>query len=122
MRPDGWRVGAECLGAVGADGGGGAVSLQGEGPGPPMYGNEMVEAAEQGQVPQGVPSAVFAGGDVVDLAPGGGHVTPGEPAVLIAFADCSSQVEGDGVGRGGEVHRGGGPGARGGRGAAGAPR
>jgi hypothetical protein len=37
-----------------------------------------------------VAAAVFAVGDVMHLAAGGGHVAAGEPAVFVAFADRAS--------------------------------
>ncbi len=43
---------------------------------------------------EGVPSAVFAGGDVVHVAGGGGGVAAGEPAVPVPFADRAAQVAG----------------------------
>jgi len=100
---DGRRVAVEGFGAVGADGGGGAVGVEGEVPAPSVDGDEVVEAAEQDEVGEGVAAAVFAVGDVVDFAAGGGQVAAGEPAVLVSFADCSAQVDGDGVDGGGDV-------------------
>ncbi len=71
-----------------------------------------MEPAEQGEVGEGVPAAVFAVHEVVDVAAGGGQVTAGEPAVQVPQADGAAQVDGDGVeGAGdveGEADRGGG--------------
>src|SRR5215510_11246173 len=99
------RVAVQGLAAVGADRCCGAVGVEGELPAPAMYRNEVVEAAEQGEVGQGVPAAVFAVLDVVDFAAGGGQVAAGEPAVPVAFADRAAQVDGDGVDGGGDVQR-----------------
>jgi hypothetical protein len=42
---------------------------------------------------------------VMDLAAGGGHVTAGEPAVLVPLPHRPPQVQGDGVGGGRDIQR-----------------
>src|SRR5215469_12985775 len=102
---DGWRVAVQGLGSVGADGGCCAVGVEGELPAPPVDGDEVVEPAEEGEVGQGVPAAVFAVLDVVDFAAGRGQVAAREPAVPVAFADGAAQVHRNGIDSGGDVQR-----------------
>jgi hypothetical protein len=65
------RVAVEGALPVGAGGGGGGVGVQGDVPALAVDGDEVVEAAEQGEVGEGVPAAVFAVDEVVDVAAGG---------------------------------------------------
>ena len=95
----------EGFGAVGADGGGCAVGVQGDVPAPAVDRDKVVEPAEQREVGEGVPAAVFPVHEVVDVAAGGGGVAAGEPAVLVPQADCAAEVDGDGVEGAGDVER-----------------
>jgi hypothetical protein len=83
----GRRVAVQGFAAVGASGGGGAVGVEGDVPAPAVDGDEVVEPAEQDQVGEGVPAAVFAMLQVVDVAGGGRLVAAGEAAVPVAGAD-----------------------------------
>src|SRR6266568_4873266 len=60
--------------AVGAAGFGGAVSVQDQGPAEPVYADLVVIAAQQDEVFEPGLAAEGAGGEMVDLAAGGGLV------------------------------------------------
>src|SRR6202035_6065092 len=76
----GWSVAVRDALLARADGGDGAVGVQGEVPAPAVDGGEVVEGAEQDQVGQAGRTTLAAGPDVVGLAGGGALAAAGEPA------------------------------------------
>ena len=72
-------------GAVGADGGGGAVGVEDEFPPPAVDGYEVMKRAREAAVLQRGRAAFGPGCQVMDVAGGGAAVAAGEAAVLVAL-------------------------------------
>src|SRR5580698_3717563 len=81
-----------------ADHGRGAVGVEGNGPAPPVNRDQMVKPAQQQQIPQAGRTAVLSVLDVVNVARRGWLLTAGEPAVLVAHVNRTTQVSRDGLG------------------------
>ena len=84
--------------SVGAGGGGGAVGVAGQCPVPAVNDDQVMEFAQQFQVPQGGGAAVGPVDQMVGVASGWGLVAAGELAVPVPGDHGLAQVRGDGAG------------------------
>src|SRR5262249_44452053 len=87
------------------DRGGRAVGVEAQGPAPPVDGDQVVEGAGRGEVPDRGRPAAGAGGEVVDLAGGGGLGAAGGRAPGVAEGHGAPQGGGGGGGGRGAVAR-----------------
>jgi hypothetical protein len=90
-------------GTVRTGGRGGAVTVQGEFPAPPVDRGEVVEAAQRHEIGQAGRPAAGSGDDVVDVAHAGGLVAAGKGAVRMAGGHRAAQVRGNGLARRADV-------------------
>src|ERR1700750_1542883 len=97
-RPDRRPVAVEDLGPVLVPRGRRPVAVQDQAPVPRVDDDQVMEPAQQDTARGAVLAAVLLVLDVVDLADGGGLVTAGEPAVLVALDNRVADPGRDGLG------------------------